>query len=90
MNDILFLNYNNERFIDAMFGLYDKDSPLVTSFGRKQDDIRKLFREKVEGGACSVMHRHVKIGADPDLPESAWKVDNGDPVTKITFLDFNR
>ena len=72
----------------AMFKNYAQDAPLAYSFAKGNEDVRTLMRNNVVGGLVNVYRRHIST-SNPNLPKPAQTVPNGDPVTKITFQDFN-
>lgn len=45
----------------AMYNLFDDKLPLVFSFNKDGDEVRKLFRANVVGGLSTVFHRCVKL-----------------------------
>ena len=89
----------------CMFRSFDPDSPLCYSFrsvncdkkdGKPCNDcakceengFRNLFRDNLFGGLVNVFHRMTAIN-DPDQPEVARLLPNGDPVRSLYFFDFN-
>ncbi len=74
----------------CVFKVYDPNQPLCYSFAKKNDDIRRLFRDNVIGGLVNVFSRFTELRSGiPETPHFARFAPNADPFTKITFLDFN-
>ena len=73
---------------EAMFNTFDQSLPYVASFNKNNDDVRELFRDKVEGGVTNVYHRDIDLMGS-DSPESARIAPNGDPYTSVIMSDAN-
>ena len=73
---------------NAMFKNFSLDSPLVYSFAKKNEDVRKIMRDNVVGGLVNVFRRHVST-YNSTLPDNVQRVPNGNMITKITATDFN-
>lgn len=73
---------------EAMFNAFDQSLPYVASFNKQNDDIRELFREKVEGGVTNVYHLDIDLMGS-DSPVGARIAPNGDPFSSCIFLDYN-
>ena len=72
----------------ASFSLFDQSLPYVSSFSKRSDEVRKLFRSNVIGGISNIYHRDIDLMGDQS-PESARIAPNGDPFTSCLFIDYN-
>ena len=72
-----------------MWNHANDDLPHVFTFNQKYSFIRELFRDNLFGGLTSVMHRHLDLSGT-DSPFAARHVPNGNLLSHVIFLDFNR
>lgn len=73
-----------------MWDMSDPDLPRVYTFNEKSANLRQQFRDNNIGGLTSVFHRHLDLSGDANSPLQARIVPNGDFLTHLIFLDFNR
>ena len=71
----------------AMFSMFDQSLPYVSSFSKKADKVRQLFRNNVIGGISNIYHRDIDLMGDQS-PKNARIAPNGNPFSSCIFLDY--
>ncbi|CAG5091487.1 Oidioi.mRNA.OKI2018_I69.PAR.g13072.t1.cds [Oikopleura dioica] len=73
----------------CVFEKFSKTSPFIYSFHEKFRMEHKLLRENVIGGLVNVFSRYTELRPGVEAPRNAKFAPNGDPFTRVVFLDFN-
>ena len=73
-----------------MWNHANQELPYVFTFNEKFSHIRQKFRDQaLIGGLTTVPHRHFDLSGG-ESPLAARIVPNGDELTLVMVVDFNR